>query len=67
MHTMYKIEGTRKARFKSALARTGLTQKEWSEKQDVNYLHLYYVVLHDETDALLDKVDKFIEQIEAAA
>lgn len=62
---MHKIETTRKARFKSALAYTGLTQKEWSEKQDVNYMHLYYTVLHDETEALLEKVDKFIEHVES--
>ena len=62
---MHKIETTRKARFKSALARTGLTQKEWSEKQNVNYMHLYYTVLHEETEGLLEKVDKFIEHVES--
>lgn len=62
---MHKIETTRKARFKSALALTGLTQKEWSEKQEVSYMHLYYTVLHDETDALLAKVDQFISHVES--
>ena len=62
---MPKVETTRKARFKSALAFSGLSQKEWSEANDVNYMHLYYTVLHDETEKLLEKVDKFIEKVEA--
>lgn len=64
---MHKIETTRKARFKAAIARTGLTQKEWSTRNKVNYLHLYYTVLHDDTEKLLEKVDSFIEQVEAQA
>lgn len=64
---MPKLETSRKARFKSALALVGQTQKDWSEKNKVNYMHLYYTVLHEDTDALLEKVDRFIEQVENAA
>lgn len=64
---MHKIETSRKARFKSALALIGETQKDWSEKNKISYMHLYYTVLHDDTDTVLEKVDKFIQQVESAA
>ena len=64
---MHTILPTRKARFKSALARTGLTQKEWCRVNGISYLHLYHVVLHEETDAMVEKVDRFIENVEAQA
>lgn len=61
---MHKVESTRKTRFKAALAFSNLSQKDWSEKNDIAYMHLYYVVLHDGTDGLLEKVDRFIEEVE---
>lgn len=62
---MHTILPTRKARFKSAVARVGVSQAAWCAKNGVDYMHLYYTVLKDDTDALLSKVDEFIEHVES--
>jgi predicted transcriptional regulator len=62
------IQSSRKARFKAALARVGMTMREWAEQQDVGYTHLY-LTLKDPTQSLslTAKIDAFVDEIEAKA
>lgn len=65
---MPRIHDSRKARFKAACARVGMTQREWAEKQRVGYTHLY-LTLRDPSQSLSlsAKIDAFIEEVEAKA
>lgn len=63
-----QIDSSRKARFKSALARLHppMTMKDWAAKNKVGYTHLY-LTLEDESQSrvLTEKIDAFIAEIEA--
>lgn len=63
---MPKIHRSRKARFKSCLARVDMTQTEWARKNGVGYTHLY-LTLRDPKQSLelSAKIDAFIESVEA--
>lgn len=62
-----RIDNSRKARFKSALARLHppMTMDDWAAKHDVGYTHLY-LTLKDPTQSqtLTEKIDAFIEEVE---
>jgi len=53
----------RKARFKAALALSGLTAAEWAAEHDLTAMHLS-LVLHGkrESVALTSKIDAFIRE-----
>jgi predicted transcriptional regulator len=63
---MPRINRSRKARFKAALASVGMTQREWAAKHDVGYTHLY-LTLKDPTQSLKlsAEIDLFIAEVEA--
>ena len=65
---MPRILSSRKARFKSALARCGLRQKDFLEKHEISRTHLY-LTLRDERQSLTlaRKIDAFIEEVESKA
>lgn len=65
---MPRINNSRKARFKAALARVGMTQRGWAAKQGVGYTHLY-LTLQDPTQSLSlsAKIDAFVAEVEAKA
>ena len=57
---------SRKARFKSALALSGMTAQDWCEKQEITYTHLYLVLRDDrQSKKLAATVDAFIASVEA--
>lgn len=62
---MARIQSTRKARFKAACARAGITQGRFAANEGVDRSHLFKV-LRDERESirLTAKVDAFIESVE---
>lgn len=63
---MPRIDNTRKARFRAALIRAGLTQGEWAEKNEMVREHLNRVLNgHVLSPPVTEKIDAFIEEIEA--
>lgn len=65
---MPRILRSRKARFKSALASVGMTQKEWAAKEGVGYTHLYLTLKDpNQSLSLSAKIDAFIDEIEQKA
>lgn len=63
-----RIDSSRKARFKAALARVGKTQRAWAKEQDVSYTHLYLTLVDEsQSKTLTGKIDAFVEQIEQKA
>lgn len=62
---MPKIHRSRKSRFKAALARVDMTMRQWAEKQDVGYTHLYLTLKDPKQSLTLSaKIDAFIEEVE---
>lgn len=63
---MPRILSSRKARFKAALARCGLQQKDFLEKHGISRTHLY-LTLEDEKQSLklAREIDAFIREVEA--
>lgn len=63
---MARIQSTRKARFKAACARAGITQGQFAANEGVDRSHLFKV-LRDEREStrLTAKVDAFIEAVES--
>lgn len=62
---VHRIDSSRKARFKAALARVGKTQRAWAKEQNISYTHLYLTLLDEsQSRTLTEKIDMFIEQIE---
>jgi len=66
---MPRIKRTRKARFTSALALTGMTQGDWARRVgEVSRVFLNRVLNEREESARLTaKIDAFIESVEAQA
>lgn len=63
---MPRIKNTRKARFLSALARVGMTQEQWAEKNGLTREHLSRVVNgRFESPPVNGKIDAFIADVEA--
>lgn len=63
---MPRIHSTRRARFKAACARAGITQTAWAEKQSVTKAHLMAVLANErESERLTTEIDRFVESIEA--
>ena len=63
---MPRIDNTRKARFRAALIRAGMTQGEWAEKNEMVREHLNRVLNgHVLSPPVTEKIDAFIEEIEA--
>jgi hypothetical protein len=61
---MRKLKANRKARFKAALALTGMTQQQWAEREKVTRQHLGAVLRDDrESGSLIAKVDAFIAEV----
>lgn len=63
---MPRIQSTRKARFKAALALSGTTQADWAKERDVTPEHLNAVISEvqpRESKALEEKIDAFIEAV----
>lgn len=42
-----------------------MSQKAWCEKNGVEYMALYFAVLKDDSEALISKVDEFIQHVES--
>lgn len=66
---MARIYKTRKARFKAALALAGMKQNDFLKANgDISRQHLNLVLSEKrESEALTEKVDRFIAKIEKAA
>lgn len=65
MRNMVKLDRSRKARFKSALARAGITQIDWAKQQGITAGHLGNTLRGRESRSLEEKIDAFIAEIEA--
>lgn len=63
---MPRIKNTRKARFQSALIRSGMTQSDWAKSNGMVREHLNRVLNgHFDSKAVLEKIDAFIADVEA--
>lgn len=63
---MPRIDNTRKARFRAALIRAGLTQEQWAEKNEMVREHLNRVLnQHVISPRVTELIDAFIEEIES--
>ena len=63
---MVKIVRTRKARFKSALMRVGMTQGDWAEQYDLSRGYVNMVLNEKmKSVSLTEKIDAFIADVEA--
>lgn len=65
MRNMAKLDRSRKARFKAALALAGITQTEWAAQHGVTAGHLGNTLRGRESKSLEEKIDAFIAEIEA--
>lgn len=65
MRNMAKLDRSRKARFKAALALAGITQTEWAEHQGVTAGHLGNTLRGRESKVLEEKIDAFIAEVDA--
>ena len=64
---MVRIKVTRKSRFLSALALTGMTQASWAEANSVNVTHLNEFLNRKRTSQpLTEKIEAFIAKVENA-
>jgi hypothetical protein len=61
---MQKLDRSRKARFKAALASAGLTQTEWASMNGITAGHLGNTLRGRESKVLEEKIDAFIDQVE---
>lgn len=65
---MPRIQRSRKARFKAACARVGISQIDWAKKEGVSYTHLYLTLGDPKQSLKLSaKIDAFIDQVETQA
>jgi hypothetical protein len=63
---MARIRNTRKARFQSALARTGMTQGAWAGSKNLTREHLNRVLNEKvESPFVEGLIDEFIAEVEA--
>lgn len=65
MGNMARVDSSRKARFKAALARAGITQTDWAAQNGITPGHLGNTLRGRESKSLEDKIDAFIAEIEA--
>lgn len=64
--SMPRIDNTRKARFRSALIRAGMTQEQWAEKHKMVREHLNRVLNNRViSPRVTELIDAFVEEIEA--
>lgn len=62
---MPRIQSTRKARFKAACARAGISQGQWATDNEVERSHLFKVLNNSrESIRLTEKIDAFIASVE---
>lgn len=63
---MVKLLSTRKARFKAALVRVGMTQHDWAVQQGITRGYLNMVLNERmQSRSLIEKVDAFIQEVES--
>lgn len=62
---MRPVDQSRKARFKAALIRVGMTQEEWATEQGITAGHLGNTLRGRESKVLESKIDAFIAEVEA--
>lgn len=65
---MPRIQPTRKARFKAALAFANMTQAQWAENEGITPEHLNAVISDKqvrESKSLEEKIDAFIADVAA--
>lgn len=63
---MPRIKNTRKARFQSALIRSGMTQGDWAKANGMGREHLNRVLNGKfDSEGVVEKIDSFIADVEA--